>query len=205
MQSNDNKKDPFESDESMFSDLFFKFLPYWPLFLFITLLCLASAYIYIRYVIPIYQVSANILIKDERKGMGESELLETLNPFGTSKIVENEIVILRSRTLMKEVVETLQLYAPVHLEGRIKSGSAYSISPVKIEVKNPDSLEEQTRLTFSVDDKTGNILFNKKYYKVNEWFLLGKDSIRFIENTVTKRTRLKDPLFFSLINVKSKA
>src|SRR5688500_600058 len=120
MQSNDNKKDHFESDESVISDLVFKFLPYWPLFLLITILSLAAAYIYIRYAIPIYKVSANILIKDEKKGMGESELLEALNPFGSAKIVENEIVILRSRTLIKEVVHNLKLYAPVYHEGRIR-------------------------------------------------------------------------------------
>ncbi len=151
MQSNDNKKDIFESDESVVSDLFFKFVPYWPLFLLFTIVSLTVAFLYIRYAVPIYQVSANILLKDEKNS--ESQLLQELNPFGSAKIVENEIVILRSKTLMKEVVENLQLYAPVYHEGRIKSGSSYAVSPVKVEVKNPQSLGEQNRLYFSINNK----------------------------------------------------
>ncbi|MBA2561833.1 MAG: polysaccharide biosynthesis tyrosine autokinase, partial [Chitinophagaceae bacterium] len=60
-------------------------------------------------------------------------------------------------------------------------------------------------LYFSINNKTGKILFNKTYHNLNEWFLLGKDSIRFINNASSKRAPLKYQIFFSLINVKNVA
>ena len=44
--------------------------------------------------------------------------MESLDPISSKKIVENEIEILQSRTLMINVVKALSLYAPVYDEGR---------------------------------------------------------------------------------------
>ena len=44
---------------------------YWPLFLISTILCLGSAFIFLKITNPVYQVTANILIKSEdTKGGG---------------------------------------------------------------------------------------------------------------------------------------
>src|SRR5687767_5672286 len=85
-----------------------KFLPYWPLFGILLLICLTGAWAYIRNSTPFYEASASILFKDEKKGSDDSKISESLNYLSSKKIVENEIEVLQSKSLMKEVVKNLQ-------------------------------------------------------------------------------------------------
>jgi uncharacterized protein involved in exopolysaccharide biosynthesis len=95
-----------EEDEDIdISGIFHKYLPYWPVFIVLLVISMGAAYFYLRYTVPIYEVSANILVKDEKKGIDESSILESLDMFGSKKIVENEIEVLKSRALMREVVK----------------------------------------------------------------------------------------------------
>jgi chemotaxis response regulator CheB len=47
-------------------------------------------------------------------------VLDALNIFSEKKIVENEIIVLRSSSLMQEVVKSLDLYATVFNEGKVQ-------------------------------------------------------------------------------------
>ena len=68
-----------------------KYLPYWPLFLLFAVLASAAAFVYLRYyTTPIYQASAVLIIKDEKKGNEDSKLTESLDMISSKKIVENE-------------------------------------------------------------------------------------------------------------------
>ncbi len=108
------KKSGMQQDGNIVNQLLFRYLPYWPLFVVMIILGVAFAYVYIRYKVPIYEANASILIKDERKGADESKIVEQMNLFGSKKIVENEIEMIRSRGLLKNVVKNLRLYAPVY-------------------------------------------------------------------------------------------
>ena len=62
-----------------------------------------------------YNISATVLIKDEKKGGGAgfSSELEDMGLSGlmtSSKNIDNELEVLRSKTLVKEVVNQLGLY-----------------------------------------------------------------------------------------------
>jgi tyrosine-protein kinase Etk/Wzc len=90
------------------------YLPYWPMFLILLVLGLAIAWAYLKYFsIPVYETYATIMVKDEKKGVDESGVLEALQIYPTKNIVENEIEVIHSRKLMEKVVEGLQLYAPI--------------------------------------------------------------------------------------------
>ncbi len=73
----------------------------------------------LRYKMPVYQTTATLLIKDDKSSTPASELQDAFDMFGAKKNVENEVEVLQSKTLMKEVVENLHLYAPVFIEGRV--------------------------------------------------------------------------------------
>src|SRR5665647_313934 len=117
-----------ETEEISFGDLLYKFLPYWPFFVLLIILSLAGTWIYLRYKIPIYQTTATLLIKDDKKGGAVDNPLEAFDLFGSQKNLENEIEVLQSKTLMQEVVKNLHLYAPVNTEGRVLNKSAYVLS-----------------------------------------------------------------------------
>ena len=123
------KKSGIQQDGNIVQQLLFRYLPYWPLFVVMLILGVAAAYLYIRYAVPVYQANASILIKDEKKGVNDSKVVDQMNLFGSNKIVENEIEMIRSRGLLKNVVEKLNLYAPVSC--RIVSYLRFSLKKTK--------------------------------------------------------------------------
>ena len=98
-------------------ELLFKYLIHWPWFVGAVIVCLISAYIYLYVATPVYNISATVLIKDDKKG-GSSNNVAGLDELGlsglitSSQSIDNEIEVLRSKTLVKEVVNYLNLYLP---------------------------------------------------------------------------------------------
>lgn len=75
--------------------------------------CLIGAWVYLHFQTPVYQVSASIMIKDDKKGGGNTTDLESLGLGGmitSTQSIDNEIEVLRSKTILKEVVNNLELY-----------------------------------------------------------------------------------------------
>lgn len=186
-------------EESFFSKLAFTYLPHWPLFLLIFVISLGAAWIYLRYATPIYKATAYILIKDEDRGVYESPLTEALNPFGSSKIVENEMVILQSQSLLKEVAKNLKLYTPIFQEGRVKTTFAYNNSPVQIELANPVNVKPRSNITFFYNDTTGYVSLLNLSVPLFRWFKIGDDSIRFVPNREFNNIKPQHPYFFSIL------
>ena len=193
-----NKKNSETKETNLVSSLMFRFLPYWPLFILLMLLCLTGAWLYLRYATPMYEADATVLIKDEKKGADESNMMEALNiPLG-KKIVENETEVLRSRKLINEVVNKLRLYAQVFEEKNPKPVPAYTTSPVIIQAANPEALTETDKVYFSLKKGEG-IILNNKAYPLNNWVITPYGELKFEANpaVTNNETRL---LFFQLYN-----
>src|SRR5690606_24175137 len=129
-------------------DVLFKYLPYWPIFIAFLIVSLFAAWFYLRITPPQYEISASILIKDENKGSTEGATINALDQVSRKKIVENEIEIFRSRTLMQEVVDNLHLYAPLYEEDKLVSRSAYTSSPIIVEAAFPDNIKPVDKVLF---------------------------------------------------------
>ena len=51
-------------------EILFRYLIHWPWFVVSVIVCIALAWGYLRLTTPIYNVSATVLVKDEKKGGG---------------------------------------------------------------------------------------------------------------------------------------
>lgn len=173
-----------EREENLSQQLVSKYMPYWPLFLLFGALAVAGAWVYMRYyTTPLYQATARLIIKDEKKGNENSKLTESLDLISSKKLVENEIEVIQSRTLMTEVVKKLALYAPMFEKGKVKTVSAYISSPVSIEIENPDSLKEYGRIDYSYSPASQKVLLQGKYSCVlNEFLKTPFGNLRFSPN-----------------------
>lgn len=192
-----------EIEENIFSKILFNYLPYWPLFLGLLICFGTGAWFYLRYTNPSYEISASILVKDEKKGVDDANLMEQLDLFGSKKFVENEIEVIQSRMLMREVVKNLSLYAPLTYEGRIKLTPAYVYSPVIIQVRNPDSLIEQKKVYFRFDSANQQVVVGERAFKLNKWYKTDSlGEFTFVLNPNFRLPPVERPLYFSLINVK---
>lgn len=183
-------------DGNLFSFLSYRYFPYWPLFLVLVMIGVGAAWGYIQYTIPLFEATATILVKDDKKGVNEASIEETLNIFSSKKIVENEIEIIRSNRLMKEVVNDLHLYASVFEKGKLKSTSAYLTSPITIIAKTPDAIEGTDEVPFSVENGKG-VKIDERIYPLNEWMNTPYGELKFIPNP-QKKSDPREPLVFKL-------
>lgn len=206
MQTNKHKITE-EAEESLIQQIVSKYVPYWPMFLAAIIIGLGIAYAYLLYTIPVYEATASILIKDEKKGNEDSKLMESLDQISSKKIVENEIEIIQSRSLMTNVVKALSLYAPVFEEGPIHTVSAYIKSPITIQSPHPDSLTEFDKIYFSYDKNNKTVLLNNKYkYPLNQIVNTPYGTLQFVPNKYYNSSdTIAHPLYFSLGDPKNVA
>lgn len=198
------KKSGIQQDGNIVQQLLFRYLPYWPLFVVMLILGVVTAYVYIRYAIPVYQAKASVLIKDEKKGADDSRGIEQWNLFGSKKIVENEIEMIRSRGLLKNVVKNLRLYAPVYEEGKVNIVPAFAKSPVDLEVRNIDSITStDDKLYFSFDKAKQIVTINGKQYPLGQWVETQYGTPwKFSANPYYQPWHAAKPMFFQLIEPK---
>ena len=94
--------------------LLFEYLMYWPWFVACLLVCMVGAWCYLRYQAPVYNVNATVLIKqdDKNKAGGANASLAAMQDLGMLSMAnnfDNEVEIIQSRTLLKKVVNALNL------------------------------------------------------------------------------------------------
>lgn len=191
-----------EREKNLVSSLMFRFAPYWPLFIVLAIVCSAGAWMYLKFATPLYNASANIMLKDEKKGVDDAKVLDLLNVYTSKKIVENEIEVIKSRTLMHEVVKKLHLYAPVFEDGRFTDPVAYTSSPVTIQAQNPDSIASTGPIYFSHSKKDGVVTISKKTYPLETWVETPYGVLKFSENK-NKRSSAASPLYFNMRSPKT--
>lgn len=121
------------------NDALEKYFIQWKWFLLGISVCLCTAYIYLRYTEPQYQSFTTILVKDEKKGnmMSELSAFADLGLTGAVKSnVDNEIEILKSRTLTESTVKKLNLNITLYHVGKIISNDLYGNSPIEVNFIN---------------------------------------------------------------------
>lgn len=197
------KKHGLQQDTSLINQLLFRYLPYWPLFVIMLVLGVAAAYAYIRYKVPLYEANASIMVQDQKKGTEDSKIVESFNLFGSKKIVENEIEMIKSRTLLRNVVKNLRLYSPVYEEGKVNIIPAFTKSPVDLEVKDIDSIIEADKVYFSYDKVKKVVNVEGKEYPLNQWTESPFGTIRFVENKYYRQPREEKPLFLAIVQPKN--
>lgn len=125
---------------------FIKLLMYWPWVLGCVAVFLIGAFFYLKTLTPLYTVNSSVLIKNESKGGTSGANLEDLGFVSTStQSFDNELEILRSRTLIKKVVTALDLYVSYSVPGLFRNTELYKQSPVKVWV----TPEEAERMDYS--------------------------------------------------------
>jgi tyrosine-protein kinase Etk/Wzc len=164
-KANSYKRTQPEEQGDLLALIRYRFLPYWPMFLVAALIAVAAALVYLRYTTPVYKIGGKLLVKDDKTGMDEASMLESLDFLGSKKVIDNEIEILRSRTLIREVIRHLNLFGEVVQKGQIRDVVAYTNSPVKIVFLQPDSIRAgQAVVPLELDTAGKSIRLNNVAY-----------------------------------------
>lgn len=184
-----------------FSQLIYKYFPFWPLFALLIIIACAVAWNYIRFLDPMYEATASIMIKDNGDGAGESKILESLNFLEPKKSIQNEIELIQSKSLMKEVVLKLHLYAPIYEVGKLKEVSAYTTSPIMVKAKDPENIKDHEKVFFIYNEHNKSVKVGNEVYPLNKWMKTPYGNLMFSKNE-KQEASTPNPLFFTLIHPK---
>ena len=187
-------------EQSNIQEILFRYLIHWPWFVVSVIVCVALAWGYLRLTTPIYNISATVLIKDEKKGGGAnmSSELEKMGMNGfvsSSGNIENEIEVLSSRTLAREVVSSLGLFVTYIDKDRFPKKELYRASPVLVSLtpqeadKLPQTMEVDMSLqpsgVMDVQIKVGEKEYRKRFEKLPAVLPTDEGTIAFFANNDT--------------------
>ncbi|MDD6210890.1 MAG: polysaccharide biosynthesis tyrosine autokinase [Bacteroidales bacterium] len=117
-------------------EILYKYLDHWKWFVLSLAVCIGIAFFYLKVTPPVYDVSTVIMIKDGQKGgntLNELSLFEGMNMGQNS--TDNEIEVLKSKSLIKNVVIDLGLYLKYKSVGLFKNlNLSASQTPVVAEI-----------------------------------------------------------------------
>ena len=133
--SYNNNMSELDEEKVNYQELLFRYIIHWPWFVTSIFICVIGAWMYLHFQTPVYQVSASIMIKDDKKsgGGGSVSDLENLGIGGmitSTQSIDNEIEVLRSKTILKEVVNNLELYITYYDEDEFPKKELYKTSPI---------------------------------------------------------------------------
>lgn len=199
----DERKDKLgeQSEEQVnIQELLFRYLIHWPWFVISIIICIACAWGYLRLTTPIYNISATVLIKDEKKGGGASMSsdLEKMGLEGfvsSSSNVDNEIEVLRSKSLAREVVNNLGLFVTYMDEDEFPSKELYHTSPVLVSLTHQEADKLPGRMEINmilqptgalgVQITVGEKEYQKQFDKLPAVFPTDEGTVAFFANNDT--------------------
>lgn len=152
--------------------LLMKYLIYWPWFIASVIICLSCAFFYLRFQTPIYNTTASVLIKESdprSKAMtqanGAVAALQDISGFSMTSNFDNEVEILKSRTLIKKVVSELGLYIQ-HSKDQTFGYDVpiYHTTPIKVYITPEEAEKLQGNVNFKMTySPKGELNLTAKY------------------------------------------
>jgi capsular exopolysaccharide synthesis family protein len=166
---NNHFDEDFENDFE-FKAFLNKYSIHWQWFALGISICLLLAFLYLRYTIPQYQASTTILVKDEKKG----GMLSELSAFadlgmggGLKSNLDNEIEILKSRSLVESTVKKLNLNTSLIVAGKIVDKEIYQETPIEVYFVNKTNDFYENKIDFKFSPRAAD-MFELENQLVNE-------------------------------------
>lgn len=198
-----------EKQEESFDVVAFlqKYLAYWHWFVIGVVAMVVVVYAWLRFQTPIYNVSAAVLIKEDDKNsnINNSPLsaIQDLGMFSMTNNFDNEVEILHSRTLVKKVVTTLNLYSSLAQKRMLGYDvSLYKDAPLKL-FMTPEEAEKlkapvvmdlkltpeyklDVELKYRVDPKADEETITKSFDKLPAVITTPVGTVTLIQNDSVK-------------------
>lgn len=149
-------------------DLWSMFVPKWYWFAISLFITLTIAVLYLLSTPPIYTRTAAILVKDNSKSSSSTSTMNDFSDLGIFKSntnINNELLTLKSPTLMTEVVNRLGLNETFTIRKGLKNVDLYKVSPVTITFCDKTEVPLSFTIKFS----------SKEAFAISELEISGED------------------------------
>lgn len=183
------------------SNIIFKLLPYWPLFLGLFIVSILCAWLYMRITPPIYEAQARIMI-NEKKGAEDARVTDPMETVTPKKTIDNEREVIASNPILYKVVNKLGLYAPIFEHHRISKVLQYKGAPIQILAASPMEIQGVDEVEFHCTRQ--GVKLPDQLYPYNTWVQTPYGKLMFRQNRMARNFGGHD-FFFSLIPPKTVA
>lgn len=173
-------EDEFEFEESKSDNkdlhrFLGRLLANWYWFVLCAAIGITASFIYLRYTIPVYKITAKLIVEDDKKGggmMGASALGELSGIMGAKNSVDNEVEILRTTDLMYSMVLQEQAYISYYRLGKVVNAPVLQSPFTVFLLSSPDSISKAYKfdmeltgavLKLSSMDTTFTVPFNQSF------------------------------------------
>lgn len=149
----------------------------WKWILLSLIVALILAFIYLRYTDKVYRVDSTIILKNqnETRFRTGNAIFSSIDIAGTVSNLDNEIEVMRSKSLVERSVGLLNLNNSYIVKGRVKSMDLYKNSPllVSMEKGDLDSLNRAIKFTAVINKDnslsiTREVNGEEKITKINQ-------------------------------------
>jgi len=172
-------------------DLLFKYLKKWYWFVLAVLVSFIVAWFYLKTVETKYNVSSTIMLRNENGETSGDQMaiMESMGLFNGSKSLEDEIQVINSHKIIKQAIDTLNLYTEYYKKDKLRYVQEYKTTPIEfILPKNfCDTLKYPILMKISISEskalisfKSGNILEKYQLSNINEIFETPLGKFNFI-------------------------
>lgn len=130
-----------EENEISIVELFWKYVRYWKWILLGVIVSIFVAGVYLYYATPIYRITSSIILKDMQSAKKSSSSLGTLDELallGAVNNVEDEAYVMKSKSVIESVVNSLNLHTSYLVKGRIQDTDLYTQSPVIVAMEQQE-------------------------------------------------------------------
>ena len=142
-----------------FAKVFKKYVFHWPIFLLSLIIFIGLAFFYLKYTNPIYPINATIEFKDSKSqdARQDKDNINQLDQISTPVVFENEVEILKSKKIMLQVVNSMNLWVGYAKKEGMISTDLYKNSPVKFQfIKMPGKIDDKgIKLGITIDNAQG--------------------------------------------------
>ncbi len=133
------KNDQVEEEAIDIKQFIVKALHYWYYFAISALICLLIAWLLARYATPVWHVQSKIMVKDSKSSpasaMGGSMGADLSSVLNVKSNADNEIQILKTRSLMQKAVEDMQLNVRTYKIDGFKSKEVFAEAPFTVQAQ----------------------------------------------------------------------
>ena len=147
-----------QEEKTDYRALLFRYLIHWPWFVASVVLCLAGGWLYLKRTAPVYRITSTVLIQDDQKngtnagGIANLQELGLLN-YGSSNI-DNEMEILRSKSIVRDAVCHIGAYIRYSTPGTFRDTDLYGASPIEVDFAPEDAERLRTPLELDLTRQT---------------------------------------------------
>ncbi|MBL7728429.1 MAG: hypothetical protein JNM68_12120, partial [Dinghuibacter sp.] len=164
-------------------EFLFKHIKYLPLFLLGALASYGIAKLRIRYSTNLYKSAGTMLIKDDQENNTENKAVQDLFMVKPSSNIANEIEMLKSRSIMKRVVQALDLQTSYYTKGKVMAQYIYKTPPFVLVMANPaDSSASFTIKLRFINDNQFELTDLAKTFNFGQNIQMGATSFRIEKN-----------------------